>query len=167
MRPGTAARVLPGCFAEELPARCRPVSRLALRLVYSLAGGGSAPAPKPLNRGREMPKKQELQALVDAHKSLDDRMTGAIWIRRDEPGAWLVEILPDLPDDPTVGEPVVFSPSWDFRYSLHLIAGNLQSLKEAIRGDVALARDLVEGDPLHTTAEADELISEARTAVGL
>jgi hypothetical protein len=87
--------------------------------------------------------------LVRSHSRLDEPMTAAIWIRQDEPTAWLVEVLPELPADPRVDRPIVFNPTIGFRYALHLISGNQSNIVGALRKKKKLARALAEGEVLY------------------
>lgn len=91
-----------------------------------------------------MTKKQAVQQLVDAHARIDDEeMQTAVWIRQRGTPVWLVELLPGFSDDDRVEDPVVMSAGKDFRFDLHLIAGNEQSLRQGIQRDSQLARDIV------------------------
>jgi len=114
------------------------------------------------------PKKAEMQKLVGAHRRLDEPMTAAIWIRRNEPTAWLVEVLPELPDDPRVDQPIVFNPSSDFRYALHLISGNARNLEGALSKKRKLAKDIADGEILFEEgAVGSKLVALARKVAGL
>jgi hypothetical protein len=90
-----------------------------------------------------------IQALARAHRELNDPATGAIWIRRGEPEAWLVEIIPSMSDDERADEPTYFNPGITFRFPLALIAGNLASLKRAVKRNHALAQDIADGEVLY------------------
>lgn len=47
-----------------------------------------------------MVKREDIVKLVEAHATIeDDPMDAAIWIRRDDDDAWLVEVLPALRGD--------------------------------------------------------------------
>jgi len=99
--------------------------------------------------GVRVPSKAEMKKLVTAHSKLDEPMTAAIWIFQHGPAPWLVEVLPELPDDPSAAQPLVFGPSNDFRYSLHLVSGNERSLSAALKKDKNLARAVAAGEILH------------------
>jgi hypothetical protein len=103
----------------------------------------------------QMPQKEEMQRLVDAHKQLDAPMEAAIWIKPNDPNAWLVEVLPNLPSDPEADKPFVFAPSTVFRYALHLISGTKEDIVAAIDRDLILAQ-----------AIADGVVLEGRDGVG-
>lgn len=107
----------------------------------------------------------DVEKLVRAHQDLDDPMTGAIWILKDKPQVCLVEILPELPNDDSVSRPVVFTPSRDFRYELHLIAGNLKSLRKAVERDADFAMAIVAGEVLLPSRDVLKLRTAARAAL--
>lgn len=112
-----------------------------------------------------MPTREEMAELVAAHRDLDEPMDAAIWIKHDDPFAWLVEVLPGFRDDKRVARPLVFTPSRDFPYALHLIAGNLNNLREAIQEDRVLAEQLAGGEVLYESQdEGSQLIALARKA---
>ncbi|MGM0578168.1 MAG: hypothetical protein ACQEXJ_20755 [Myxococcota bacterium] len=92
-------------------------------------------------------------------------MSGALWVKRDDATAHVVEILPELPDDDTVTQPFVFSPSGDFRYTLHLYASNLESLLRAIDRDPAFARLIADGEALVSSADTARLQDAAEAAL--
>jgi hypothetical protein len=116
--------------------------------------------------GTPGPKKTEVKRLVSAHARLDEPMAAAIWIRRDDPTAWLVEVLPELPDDPRVDQPLVFTPTTGFRYALHLISGNKKNLEDALRKKAKLAEDVAEGEVLFEEGNIGKnLVSLARKVV--
>jgi hypothetical protein len=109
---------------------------------------------------------EKVKELVDAHSKLEDPMTAAIWIRRDAPEAWLVEVIPSLGEDERADEPTYFSPGVEFRFPLALIAGNRSSLTAALRRAPDLARDIAAGQVLFDAGgEADEIIKAARAAI--
>ncbi|HEX3775063.1 MAG TPA: hypothetical protein VHV51_11405 [Polyangiaceae bacterium] len=111
-----------------------------------------------------MPTRDEMLELVQAHAGLEDRMDAAIWIRRDAPDAWLVEVLPDLPADRHPGRPVHFNAGRTFRHELNLIAANAEDLRAAIRADVQLAAVLADGEVLHGGDAAHEFVTLAEQA---
>jgi len=84
--------------------------------------------------------------LVRAHKAIeDDPLTAAIWIRREDREAWLVEVLPALAHDDAPGQPVTFNASRSFRHRLNLIASNEDGLERAIRHDQTLESEIAAG----------------------
>ncbi len=112
-----------------------------------------------------MPTQEEMAELVAAHRDLEEPMDAAIWINPDDPFAWLIEVLPELPDDERVERPLVYTPSRDFRYALHLIAGNFSNLEQAIRQDRGLAEKVARGVVLYQSRdEGSRLIELARQA---
>jgi hypothetical protein len=112
-----------------------------------------------------MPTREEMAELVAAHRDLEEPIDAAIWINRADPFAWLVEVLPDLPDDRRVAHPLVFTPSRDFPYALHLIAGNRSSLEQAIVRDRTLANQISAGEILYENGDqAKRLIELAAQA---
>ena len=113
-----------------------------------------------------MPSRQTVEGLVRTHEALDEPMSAALWIRQDQSAAWLVEVLPGLPQDPDVLNPIVFSPSADFRYPLHLIAGRLESLTDALPRDKELARAITAGEILLDSEDAQTLMRIARQVSG-
>ena len=108
-----------------------------------------------------------MKDLVKYHKKLDEPMTGAIWIKQSEPSAWLIEIMPDLPDDTKVLSPIVFSPASNFRYALYLIAGNVNSLSKAISRNKKMAQEIVKGKILYKSQDTHILIEAAKKALKL
>ncbi len=110
--------------------------------------------------------REKVQELVDAHARLDDPMTAAIWIRRDAPEVWLIEVIPSLREDDRAHEPTYFSPGVEFRFPLALVAGTRTSLAAALRRDPSLARDVASGDVLFDRdGEAKAIIDAARAAM--
>lgn len=84
-------------------------------------------------------------------------MSAAIWIRQQDAEAWLVEVLPEMGNDPRAEQPVAFRPGRQFRHPLNLIASNLADLKSAILRDAALAEAIASGEVLHGEAQGQEL----------
>jgi hypothetical protein len=82
-----------------------------------------------------MPTREEMTDLVRAHATIpDDRLDAAIWIRTEDPvNAWLVEVLPGLPEDRDAARAVHFNPGRVFAYPLHLIAANEADLRDGTR----------------------------------
>ncbi|WP_437886363.1 hypothetical protein [Sorangium sp. So ce307] len=93
-------------------------------------------------------------------------METAIWIRRHDREAWLVELVPSLTDDDHPSRPVAFNPGRTFRHPLNLIASNMTGLRRAIEEDQELARDIVAGEVLHGPDRGRELQDLARSAHG-
>jgi hypothetical protein len=100
---------------------------------------------------------EEMRELVQAHAGLDEPMTTAIWIRRQDREAWLVEVIPSMAKDPHPERHVAFGPGRFFRHALNLIAGNVDDLKEAIRREPSLADAIAEGEVLYGEAEGEAL----------
>lgn len=112
------------------------------------------------------PTREEMLELVQAHAELDDPMETAIWIRTEDREAWLVELLPSMPNDAHPERPVTFNPGRDFRHPLNLIASNMEGLRRAIEKDHALARAIATGEILHGPERGQELQELARRANG-
>ena len=104
--------------------------------------------------------------LVRAHAMLEEPMETAIWIRREDREAWLVELIPSLAPDAHPERPVAFNPGRSFRHPLNLIASNMDDLRRAIEEDQSLARDVAAGDILHGPERGRELQEIARSANG-
>jgi hypothetical protein len=98
-----------------------------------------------------------MEELVRAHVALDDPMEAAIWIRQDDREAWLVEIIPSLPEDDHPERPVSFNPGRSFRHPLNLLAGNRASIEAAVRVDHDLAHAVAQGVVLHGAALGEEI----------
>jgi hypothetical protein len=101
--------------------------------------------------------REEMEELVRAHAALDDPMDVAIWIRQDDREAWLVEVIPSLPEDPHPERPVSFNPGRMFRHPLNLLAGNRASIEAALRADHELARAVAQGVVLHGVNLGEEI----------
>jgi len=119
-----------------------------------------------------MPTRDEMMRKVNEHLILgseslaNEPMTGALWLRQKSPEAWLVEIMPRLPDDfKTAYKPLTWKPDRCLPYRLHLIAGNLKSLKRAVWGHRTLARDVARAETLMDTKDSRTLVREAIAAV--
>ncbi len=107
--------------------------------------------------------RHHMEALVEAHKQLEDPMTCALWIRTASPEAWLVECIPSMADDERAEQPTFFSPGVGFRFPLALVVGNWNSLEAAVRCDPQLAHDISEGIVLFSDGSAAErLLQVAR-----
>jgi hypothetical protein len=113
-----------------------------------------------------MPTREEMLELVRAHADLDEPMGTAIWIRRNDREAWLVELLPSMAVDAHPERPVSFNPGLSFRHPLNLIASNMEGLRRAIQEDHTLARDIAAGEILHGPERGQELQELARAANG-
>jgi hypothetical protein len=107
-----------------------------------------------------------MRELVDAHNMLDEPMETAIWIRREDREAWLVELIPSLSVDAHPERPVAFNPGRSFRHPLNLIASNLDGLRRAIQEDHTLARDIATGEILYGEERGRELQEIARSTNG-
>jgi hypothetical protein len=112
------------------------------------------------------PTREEMLELVQAHAELDEQMDTAIWIRRDNLEAWLVELLPSMMVDDHPERPVAFNPGRTFRHPLNLIASNMDGLRRAMSADHSLARDIAAGEILHGPERGRELQDLARAANG-
>jgi len=110
--------------------------------------------------------RDEMDELVRAHTALEEPMETAIWIRREDREAWLVELIPSLAVDDHPERPVAFNPGRSFRHPLNLIASNLDGLRRAIETDQALARDIAAGDILFGDERGRELQAIARATNG-
>jgi hypothetical protein len=108
----------------------------------------------------------QVEALVEAHKRLEDPMNCAIWIRQAAAEVWLVECIPTMADDERAGEPTFFGPGIGFRFPLALIAGNITSLEAAIRADPQLAHDLSEGLVVFSDGVTAERLQRVAREVG-
>jgi hypothetical protein len=106
--------------------------------------------------------RENVEALARAHAALEEPTTGAIWIRRDAPEAWLVEIIPAMASDERADEPIFFNPGAAFRFPLALIAGNRESLEAALRRNIDLARAVAEGEVVVDQGDAAALLELAR-----
>ncbi len=100
--------------------------------------------------------------LAQAHAALDEPTTGAIWIHRARPEAWLVEVIPAMAPDERADEPVFFNPGVEFRFPIALIAGNRRSLEEALRRNPALAKAVADGEVIVDRGDAGPLFELAR-----
>jgi hypothetical protein len=109
--------------------------------------------------------RDKVEELVREHAGLDEPTTGAIWIKKDAPEVWLVEVIPTMADDERAEEPTYFNPGVGFRFPLALIAGNRRSLEVALRRAPDLARAVVEGTVMLDNGDAQPLVDVARDAV--
>jgi hypothetical protein len=103
-----------------------------------------------------------VEELARAHAALDEPTTGAIWIHRDRPEAWLVEVIPTMAADDHADEPVYLNAGAGFRFPLAIIAGNRDSLEAALRRNADLARAVADGDVVVGAAVAQPLLELAR-----
>ena len=101
--------------------------------------------------------REEMEELVRAHAALDEPMETAIWIRQNDREAWLVEVIPSLPEDEHPERPVAFNPGLVFRHPLNLLAGNRASIEAAVRVDHDLAQAVAQGVVLYGEAIGEEL----------
>jgi hypothetical protein len=92
-------------------------------------------------------------------------MEAAIWIRRSDREAWLVEVVPVLKGVPHPERPIVFTPGLDFRYPLNLFVSDFDGLAQAIRNDLSLAHDIAEGEVLSGTERGAALKQVAKLAI--
>jgi len=113
-----------------------------------------------------MVTRDEMVELVQAHAALEEPMEAAIWIRRQDREAWLVELIPSMGADAHPARPVEFNPGRSFRHPLNLIAGNIEALRRAIQEDAELAREIASGVILHGQDRGHQLQAIARAAHG-
>ena len=106
--------------------------------------------------------REKVDELVNAHATLDEPTTGAIWINTGASEVWLVEVIPTMADDEKAEEPTFFNPGVEFRFPLALIAGNRQSLEAALRRTPDLARAVVDGTVVLDRGDARGLVELAR-----
>lgn len=107
---------------------------------------------------------KNIKELVEAHTKLEDRMTGAIWIRqnKNESEAWIVEVIPAMADDDHAEEPTHFNPGVGFRFPLVLIAGNRTSIEAALKRNNELATEVANGKILIDEGDAKLLVDMAK-----
>lgn len=103
-----------------------------------------------------------IEELARAHAALEEPTTAAIWIHKDRPEAWLVEVIPAMADDENADKPVFFNPGAAFGFPLTIIAGNRESLEAALRQNRELARAVADGDVVVDRGDARPLIELAR-----
>ena len=106
--------------------------------------------------------REMVKELVESHRKLDDPMTAAIWIRRDAPEAWLVEVVPSMAADDRAGDPIFFSPGVEFRFPVAIIAASKETLSAALRQRPDLARDIASGEVLFEGGDAGDIVETAR-----
>lgn len=100
---------------------------------------------------------EDVKELVAAHSRLREPTAAAIWIKRDAPEAWLVEVIPTMADDDSAHEPIFFAPGVGFRFPVALIVGNASSLERAVRARTDLAREIAAGLVLLDRGPGEEL----------
>jgi hypothetical protein len=93
-------------------------------------------------------RREAVFELVRSHTQLDPDLAGAIWLATKQDSVWLLEVVPTLPPDEYVEEPIEFLPSRAFRYGLRLIAGRETDLLRAIGRSVGLANAVANGLPI-------------------
>ena len=103
-----------------------------------------------------------VEELARAHAALEEPTTGAIWIHKARPEAWLVEVIPTMAADEHADEPVFFNPGAGFRFPIAIIAGNRASLEAALRRNAELARAVADGDVVVDQGDAQPLLELAR-----
>jgi hypothetical protein len=113
-----------------------------------------------------MVSRDEMVELVRAHAALEEPMETAIWIRREDREAWLVELIPSLATDDHPERPVAFNPGRLFRHPLNLIASDWEGLCRAIEIDPTLARDIEAGEVLFGEDRGRGLQQVARSKHG-
>lgn len=103
-------------------------------------------------------------ALVERQRDL--LTDGAMWLQQEAPEAWLLEILPEIPMQAKTYPPIVFTPSYEFRFTLNLVAGPEAALRSAIEEFPELAQAVAEGEVLVPSEAIDRLIAFAKSRVG-
>ena len=94
-----------------------------------------------------MVSREEILELVRAHAALEEPMETALWIRREDREAWLVELIPSLAMDRHPERPIAFNPGRSFRHPLKLIASNLDGLEpDDVLACVAYAAEIVRSE---------------------
>ena len=107
--------------------------------------------------------REDVEELANVHASLQEEpTTAAIWIHRDRPEAWLVEVIPAMNASAEADDPIFFNPGLKFRFPLALIAGNRRSLEDAVRRNPELARAIADGDVIVDRGDAVPLVNLAR-----
>ena len=107
--------------------------------------------------------RSKVEELVAAHESLlEDPAAAAVWIRKDDPTVWLLEVIPTLPEEDRPEEPIFFNPGVEFRFPLALIAGTRRTLESTLRANPELARLVASGEVmLDRSGDASALIALA------
>lgn len=107
--------------------------------------------------------RSKVAELVAAHESLpEDPAAAAVWIRKDDPTVWLLEVIPTLPEEDRPEEPIFFNPGVEFRFPLALIAGTRRTLESTLRADPELARLVASGEVmLDRSGDARALVALA------
>jgi hypothetical protein len=105
---------------------------------------------------------EKIKSLVAQHAKLEDPATDVIWIRQDDPEAWLVEVIPSMADDDRAEEATHFNAGIGFRYPLAIIAGNRRSIEAALRRDEELAEDVAKGRIMLDKGDAQAIQEMAR-----
>src|ERR1700729_2336113 len=82
---------------------------------------------------REARVASAVESLIAHHRTLGERMTGALWLKTKEPGVWVLEVMPDMPADERAEEPMEFTPSSSFRFTLNLLTGREEDFRKALR----------------------------------
>lgn len=103
-----------------------------------------------------------VRELAAAHARIEDPATAAIWIKREASEVWLVEVIPSMADDDRAEEPTYFNPGAGFRFPLALVAGNRQSLEDALHRDAELARAVAEGEIVLDGPDARHIVELAK-----
>jgi hypothetical protein len=89
-----------------------------------------------------------VKALVEAHSKLEDKPTGAIMLPKKRFGVSVLEVIPTMPADTSVDEPMEFLPSADFRFGLRLYTGKEKDFLEAVDRNPTFAADVAAGIPI-------------------
>ena len=72
-----------------------------------------------------------IRELVKLHNELDEPLEFAAWINQEAPEVWLVEVIGSMGDAEVLPE-VTYSPTREFPFVLKLVAGNHQSVRDAL-----------------------------------
>jgi hypothetical protein len=110
--------------------------------------------------------REYITRVISMHQQLDDPMDGVIWLRQDDNAAWLLEILPDIPDEYEVMPPYVYGPHEDFPYVFNLIAGSFVACVRGIQNNLELAQWISQGEIMLASKSIDELVKLAGAPLG-
>jgi hypothetical protein len=106
-----------------------------------------------------------VRSLVAGHRRLQDKVTGAIWLPQNGPGVALLEVVPSMPADARVDEPMEFLPSTDFRYGLRLYMGREEDFLQAMARNHGFAAKVKKGQPIPSNDVTKRLLKKAETVL--
>lgn len=112
-----------------------------------------------------MPIRHEIESLIAAHQASDEPLDGALWIWQEAKDAWLVELLPNIPEEAEPYPPFVFGPSFEFPHTLNLVVGPQAALERAIATHGELAMAVASGEVLVRSVAIDSLVALAKQGV--